>query len=87
MILILQYDGWHVDDTDTNNFIGEQKMKLKDYLIKNKIKMIEFSKSAGVGYNTVCNWCSGRKLPSEISQALIQSATHGKVTRKDWKVE
>lgn len=60
-------------------------MKLKDYLAKEKIKMIDFAAIMGVGYNAICTWCRGAVKPSDAMKTKIQIQTNKKVKIADWE--
>lgn len=59
-------------------------MQLQQYLEKNGISCQEFADEMGLRKNTLYNWLSGKSIPLKIYRDMIEEATNGNVTNKDW---
>ena len=59
-------------------------MKLREFLNKNPLTVVELSRKLGVSRQIIYSWMNGTCEP-RVSQALkIESLTGGAVTAKDW---
>ncbi len=54
-------------------------MKLKEYLQKNNIKMMQLSKILGVSYGTINGLCNENRLPSKDLALKIFEWSNGEV--------
>ena len=59
-------------------------MKLKDYLESNEISFRDFALENGFCYQSVYNWVLFEVTPHRFYQKVIEEATQGHVTNKDW---
>lgn len=59
-------------------------MRLADYLKKHGLSDKQFAEKAGLHYTEVWNYRKGRREPLARKVALIEKATGGKVTAKDF---
>jgi len=60
-------------------------MKLQQYLDDNILEIKEFAARVPVTEHTVYNWLYNGVTPLRIYQLLIQKASDGQVTQKDWE--
>lgn len=58
-------------------------MKLKLYLIKNRLTTKVFSQMLGIASNTLSLICTGKRMPSYDVAMRIEELTQGEVTADD----
>lgn len=60
-------------------------MKLKQFLIENKLSAAEFGRQIGVlSRMTICRYISGERVPDRNTMPKIVGATRGAVTPNDF---
>ncbi len=62
----------------------EEKMKLKEWLKKEKITSNEFAIKIGVTNISVCRWIRNKRYPNFMNLYAIQKMTNGEVTASDF---
>lgn len=60
-------------------------MKLKEWLKKNKMPVIEFSEMLYTNRSTVYHWLNGKYRPNPHFTKLVENVTEGAVKEKDWR--
>lgn len=58
--------------------------KLKDYLKKNKVTVLELSSKMIVPTITIYMWLNGTSRPSIKNAIKLEKATNGEITVYDW---
>lgn len=59
-------------------------MKLSDYLLHKQLSVKQFAEKNGFGIQNVYYWMRGAFKPNKFHKLLIDKATKGQVTDKDW---
>jgi hypothetical protein len=59
-------------------------MKLEEWLKKNNVEFVEFSKRINSNRMTLYNWRKGHFSPNRFFQELIHKETNGEVSFNDW---
>lgn len=62
-------------------------MTLREYLIKNNMKLSTFSQIAGYRAQSLCNCLNGCKRAGRIMRLDIRKATGGAVGIDDWPIQ
>jgi transcriptional regulator with XRE-family HTH domain len=59
-------------------------MKLDAYLTRHKLTQVEFARASGISQPTIARLVRGTRRPSLAMIERIHTATHGRVTARDW---
>lgn len=64
---------------------GANSMKLKDYLVKNKLTARYIATRTGVTVSAARKWCQGTRIPRLPTIKKIHRITQGEVSVNDWQ--
>jgi len=59
---------------------------LRSWIVEQSINPLAFSRLVGANKASVSLWLSGRNVPSERYQRLIEQQTSGKISLEDWSL-
>jgi predicted transcriptional regulator len=64
--------------------VNFKRMKLKDYLVQNKLKPSDFAGQIGVTVQTLYRYIGGERMPRPAIMEKIRQSTEGAVTAADF---
>jgi DNA-binding transcriptional regulator YiaG len=62
-------------------------MQIEEWLQKNKMSPLEFSKKVNASRAAVYQWRIGKFKPNKFYQKIIHKETKGEVSYEDWEAQ